>query len=647
MTAQTTTFSLGLDDAGDDFEHPRRLLQLPCKSVLAYGGDEGIISCIMTGEEKFQVVQRYDDGVRAIAFSEDGKRVAIGFDSGEIRIVKYDDYEYVPGTPHPFAQLHQKAADNDLLSQDHTTSHEDCFPGPQFDSPIRDLLFLRQDFGSFSLVIASETGMCLVDADSSETISTRTLEHESIEAHGHCGIRGLCVHDQSALMASLAMDGKLCLWDIKMVDGRTTPSVTLAQKESKICIPRNDVGEVHGADAFDRSCRPVFHKTLLATPGQLLPAIRNIQGNQLKTVETTNCEDDGHVESVVAIAFYSNDFLITSGRDRRVIFWECDSESGILKPRGSSTLESAATDFCFLEDYSVYAACANGTCAVIPFPLDLKRSLEVGPKEVPKKTVSQEMSKSINQDDVAEDEVNFPPASTVATSLPRIRFLDDEADEDDSLGHERTVQNHRSTLSTTDVGLLEDADDNYRDLLPTVLGPNVSPTSRGVAPQPAFCVSSTPLDLARRYLCWNHIGTVTILHGEGGMNHRNTVDINFTDSAYKRPVTFTDNMDIILGALGEEGAVFASDLQHDADDDDSIKENLDELKMSETTKEAVKRSHRRRSNQSNKPMGSSLFFYRFETFGSLRDKDWYLQLPDGELAVGSACGQGWAAVITR
>jgi chromosome transmission fidelity protein 4 len=67
--------------------------------------------------------------------------------------------------------------------------------------------------------------------------------------------------------------------------------------------------------------------------------------------------------------------------------------------------------------------------------------------------------------------------------------------------------------------------------------------------------------------------------------------------------------------------------------------------LSEKTKDLVKRSQRSAKNI-NKPTGSSIYFHRFETFRSLRDKDWYLTLPSGELALGCACGEGWAAVMT-
>eukprot|EP00980_Cylindrotheca_fusiformis_P012374 scaffold3036_cov117-Cylindrotheca_fusiformis.AAC.13 len=646
MTSATTnTFSLGLDDVEDGFEQPRRLLKLPCKSVLAYGGDDGIVSSCLVGAKKFDVVQRYDDGVRAVAFSDDGKRVAVGFDSGEIQVVKYDDYEYEEGIAHPFAQRNRQADEKELLSQDPNSSNQDSFPGPQFDAPIRDLLFLRKSACSFWLVIASESGMCLVDAESSETLSNRILERESVEAHGHCGIRGVSLDDASSQMASLAMDGKLCVWGIKMVDGSNTPKFTLLKKECNKCVAKKDVGEIHGSDVFDRSCRPVYHKSFLATPGQLLPVIRGIQGDAIKTILITNCEDDGHVESVVAIAFVSNNFLVTSGRDCRVLLWKFDCETGVLTPLQSFKLKSAATDLCPLEGGNVYAACANGSCAVIPLTKvnheRAKGEVNGSPKNLVTKTLKQNATEYVEVDSSPST-----PGNTAATA-----FLNDEADEDDSV--EAVPTETAPTIGVTGIDRFRNAIDQIEENvaydedgdLPTLYRPRVDSVSQNVLPQPPFSVSSSPLDLARRYLCWNHIASTTIHHGDGATNSRNTISINFSDSAYKRPITFVDNMNIILGAVGEDGAIFASDVQHDDEDDDSVEEDLDAVEISEATKEAVKKS-KRRSNHKGGSLGSSVFFYRFETFGSLRDKDWFLQLPTGERVLGSACGQGWAAVMT-
>ncbi|CAB9500649.1 WD repeat and HMG-box DNA binding protein 1 [Seminavis robusta] len=166
-------------------------------------------------------------------------------------------------------------------------------------------------------------------------------------------------------------------------------------------------------------------------------------------------------------------------------------------------------------------------------------------------------------------------------------------------------------------------------------------------PQAAFAPSATPLDLSRRFLCWNHIGSITLMQGDDV--GRSTVDIDFTNSAFgRRPITFTDNMGFILGSLGDDGAIFASDLAHDDQDDlDDLDDDVTGgLSLSAQTKAALKKSQRQRMKKGSKPLGSSIYFHRFETIGHPKDKDWYLTLPDGERVLGCACGTGWAAVAT-
>jgi hypothetical protein len=103
------------------------------------------------------------------------------------------------------------------------------------------------------------------------------------------------------------------------------------------------------------------------------------------------------------------------------------------------------------------------------------------------------------------------------------------------------------------------------------------------------------------------------------------VDIDFTDAATRRPMSFTDNMDFILGSIGEDGAIFASDVIDDnahEDDDDDVGKLVDGLHMSERTKTLMRCSHNKRMNKNDgkKPTGSNAYFHRFETFGPMRDK---------------------------
>jgi WD40 repeat protein len=720
MTASTCQYSLGLDN--DDEDQPYRFVELPCGSLLAFGGDDGQISCLQQDaeEKNFVVLHRYDDGVRAVAVSKDGKRVAVGFEDGSTKVYTFENtYTH----PHPFAQLPKQDEDNLLLSQDVSTQL-DFFVGPQFDAPIRDLKFVKD----YWLAVASESGMCVANVESSDSLSERKLEQEVQEHHDHCGIRGVAVH-ANHLLATLAMDGRICVWDFE--------AAKLLVRESTTCIPKKDVGEVHGADVFDRSCRPLFFRDFLATPGQLLPVLRTIKDNEVKTIDMddSKVEDKGHIEPVVCVA-YTKDYVVTSGRDARVILWECQTNSGWY-PLETVSLEAPATDL-LVREGKVHVALANGNHVLLEFDglkkrhskenatsqsttakattreettiakpkktinasmaefeddddddIDLDASQQAtNQKEKPKKNINSSMAEFEDDDDVDDDvdvdvdlgastkttdeiekpkkklnssmaefedddddDVDFGSTQESSKSTNRVRFVDDEAEDEDDT--DKAVSKDTDVADTavdasddldtphgndeTNNDDMDDDDDDFEDL------PTYTPAqAAAVPPQPAFSPSSTPLDLTRRFLCWNHIGSVTLFQGG---SDRNTVDVHFTDSAYKRPISFTDNMSFIVGALGEDGGIFASDLQVDDDDVDDI-EGLDDLAMSERTKQAVKKSHRKRQPDA-RPTGSSIFFYRYETFGKQREKDWYLNLPDGERVLGAACGEGWAAAMTR
>jgi len=172
-----------------------------------------------------------------------------------------------------------------------------------------------------------------------------------------------------------------------------------------------------------------------------------------------------------------------------------------------------------------------------------------------------------------------------------------------------------------------------------------TPSSNVVAlpePQSAFAPSSTPIS-PHRILCWNHIGVISS-RNDGPVN---SIDISFTDSTSHRPVSFRDNMNFILGSLGVEGGLFASDLMEDEDEDEHVRSALDGLNnISDATKNVVKKSERKRGDAGVASTGSCIYFHRFETFGPIKDKDWQLTLPSGERVLGCASGEGWAAVVT-
>jgi Minichromosome loss protein, Mcl1, middle region len=276
---------------------------------------------------------------------------------------------------------------------------------------------------------------------------------------------------------------------------------------------------------------------------------------------------------------------------------------------------------------------------------------------VPKSAAGRLKKTAMTQFDNSSDEEDFgsheesPPTSQPKKS----RFVDDEAAEDDDDDDDVTInatQQHSPTANGSPKAAGgrtfpdEDDDASVDDVdMPDRLYHRTTASAPIdlPEPQPAFAPSSSPLDLPRRFMCWNHIGSVTLRRDETGEG-RSTVDINFTDSGFRRPIGFTDNLGFILGSLGEDGGIFTTDLAEDDDgDDDLLGDAVPGL--SDKTREAVKRFQRKQDP--NKPTGSSIYFHRFETFGSLRDKDWYLTLPHGERALGCATGEGWASVMTR
>lgn len=321
----------------------------------------------------------------------------------------------------------------------------------------------------------------------------------------------------------------------------------------------------------------------------------------------------------------------------------------------------------------LYVACANGSLVTIQgrehiAPKTVKKIKKIpsttdqakGSSLQPGRLSKKKQTDSAVDSDSDDDDVVFGGdelADQDEFDAPRTnRFVDDEAGDDESTTQIEAVAlptagNDRLKAAKDYDSEQEQEDDDDFDIPAANTGPSFQYETIALPePQPAFAPSSTPLELTRRYMCWNHIGAITLLQGELGMS-RSNVDIDFTDSAFHRPLSFTDNMGFILGSLGEDGGIFATDVTDDDDLDVNDDDDLGDVvnNMSEATKAAVKRSQRNRMSKDGglKATGSSIYFHRFETFGALRDKDWYLTLPAGERAMGCACGEGWGAVVTR
>jgi WD40 repeat protein len=370
--------SLRLDDHAD---HPRRFLSWQEEYLLAYGGDDGTLT-ILVGKDgsstnsRWIQARQWDDAIRAIAISPNGKRVAAGFETGAITIYVYDDYKVTNGStkePHPFfkkawqkwqrRQEQQKEDDGDdddddhgLLSQsslgmgDNGEDEELSFPGPPMSAPIRDLQFDPRCGGGndssssssshpYFLAIATEAGFAISNVTSSQTLLPLLLQEAGEQGHDASGVRGLCYMQNSPpslsssststtmLLATLAMDGRMCFWNVTHC-GDPELDWELFHRDASKCIAKPDVGELNGADAADRSCRPFCimptrrsgNVSFLALPGQTDVMLRPMQHVQQQKF-LPSLDGKGHIEPIVAMTGQGQ-YLVTSGRDGRVNLWK-------------------------------------------------------------------------------------------------------------------------------------------------------------------------------------------------------------------------------------------------------------------------------------------------------------------------------------
>jgi WD40 repeat protein len=386
-----TTTQLNLDHPKNDTKrenHPRRLLPIPGGSVttnvLVYGGNRGATRTLDTTTKDVSVhensiqQQQYwdeDEDVRAIAISKDGTRVAVGLDSGSTILLTYGTVDILNSQKE--RQRHPFLMESHPNTTSATTAGAICKPisietGPTFAAPVRDLQFHPQSLQW--LAVATEEGFCMLhipapknaqdddDDDRNQpgdTIHTKFLHEEATQAHDGGGIRSVCFSPTGDVVASLGMDGRLCLWYTPMVPARANTTRgdvdtantgrqehwALLHRDTTRCVTKRDTGEILGADAWDRSCRPVFVSNhVMVLPGETYLQFRIIHSvsssSSSTTTTTTNTppasnfivteqtiDTKGHVESIVTFAICDDisnphqKYVIASGRDKRLTLW--------------------------------------------------------------------------------------------------------------------------------------------------------------------------------------------------------------------------------------------------------------------------------------------------------------------------------------
>lgn len=345
-------------DTGEDF--PRRLVVFPCGKAVAYGDDCCNISCIDVDKGGKTSVRKFYEGsesasIRALAVSTDGQRIAVGYDNGDLRILPYDEYSDTT-KQHPFippAKEPKNNENNDSDDEGNFFSQEEDMDssvannipdnwwsgGLTFESSVRDLKFFPN---SHWLAIASEDvaqGVTVVNVESEATTKDRRylqLQCETREVHNRSGVRGVAVTSgNQTLVASLAMDGFLCVWNASpngLQELASDQEKVLVTREETPCVTKPDYGEAMEADSWDRSCLPWWvSPTVLALPGQTHLQLRKVTVNHGNVVPQQSKEaihsdtSNGHIETIVALTSLK-DFIVSSGRDGRVILWQLQED---------------------------------------------------------------------------------------------------------------------------------------------------------------------------------------------------------------------------------------------------------------------------------------------------------------------------------
>jgi WD40 repeat protein len=164
-----------------------------------------------------------------------------------------------------------------------------------------------------------------VNATSSETLSKeRFLAEHSASEHNETGIRGLAyyVGEKQSLLASLDLQGRLCVWDVSGDDPEL--EYDLLHKDGHKCVAKVDQGIINDSEPADQASFPVFGKSFVGLPGSVDVQLRSID-NIHKQLLLSSVDGMGHIEPIVSLAFSQDDkYVITGGRDGRLVLWEIE-----------------------------------------------------------------------------------------------------------------------------------------------------------------------------------------------------------------------------------------------------------------------------------------------------------------------------------
>ncbi len=357
----STTISLNLGKNPEGFD---RHLFIHQDYVYAYGGDNGTITVLplsdlqstssAKGSTSARIVHQYDEPVRALAFSQDSQRVAVGFDDGNVDIYSFssdqlESQEDGSPLPHPFAGMKSRKDDDDfgeLFTQGDDDEDEVAFSSseqiePTFrlkyrsETSIRSLQFDPKMAGKYFLAIASDSkpGLVVVDA-TSETSTEKYLSDEAEKSHDEEGLRSLSYSPDGSSIATLTHKGRLCIWNVEGDD----PDIDwdIMHRDGHIAVQKPDMSACTDHDAGDRSICPVWSADglLLGLPGEkdLHFRRKGADGFKKDFIILPKMGEDSLQEELVGMAFdpLNKGYVVTSSRDKMISVWKISNEEGLV-----------------------------------------------------------------------------------------------------------------------------------------------------------------------------------------------------------------------------------------------------------------------------------------------------------------------------
>lgn len=372
-----------------------RRLTLYQNHLLAIGGSNGIITAASKDNSasdpialSFEKVQEYDDLVRALAFSNDGTRIAVGYDSGSVDIFCFteDQLKLAENGTHPFFSRGSGKSENQEDNMDE--EEEDLFDAmltqgddetsgpsgsgnkssggltlltpsfsiPRFDSEIRSLSFQNIAKSSksqkYHLAIALESnGFAVVDVTSSTTSENSMYLHSESKTHyTNFGTRHATFSPSGGTLATIGCNGRAAFWATSPHSSDPELEWEMSHGDSFACIEKKDGGAF--ADSGDRGMELVWSGDGCVVG---IPGSRDLQLRRKSISENSNdgSEDedrdwltkdrvvlgpshkkkDGEDDTgeIVSIAFdpLNSGYVVTSFRNGAVGVWKLKDDTEV------------------------------------------------------------------------------------------------------------------------------------------------------------------------------------------------------------------------------------------------------------------------------------------------------------------------------